>query len=80
MNHIWQEIGELDALIQEKEPFKLIKTDQEKGKELIGELVEKLAHIAHSLKAFLPETSEKILSCISDNKMPEESLFKRIEA
>lgn len=80
MNHIWQEIGELDALIQVKEPFKLIKTDQEKGKELIGELVEKLAHIAHSLKTFLPETSEKILSCISDNKMPEESLFKRIEA
>jgi len=77
MNHIWEEIAELDRKIQTEEPFKLIKTDEEKGKEIIKELVIKLSHIASSLAPFMPETSTKILELIKENKSPKEPLFMR---
>jgi len=77
MNHIWEEIAELDRTIQTTEPFKLIKTDAEKGKEIIKELVIKLSHISVSLAPFMPETSEKILNLIKDNRSPSEPLFMR---
>jgi methionyl-tRNA synthetase len=79
MNHIWEEIGELDRTIQETAPFKLVKSDPEKGKDIIKGLVEKLAHIGYSLSPFMPETSEKILLAIKNNKL-EAGLFPRIEA
>lgn len=71
MNHIWEEIGRLDAFIQDKKPW------ESKDKKIISELVAKLAHIGRSLAPFLPETSEKILSAITANKMPSTSLFPR---
>ncbi|MEX2010572.1 MAG: methionine--tRNA ligase [Parcubacteria group bacterium] len=70
MNHIWKEIGELDREIQEKKPW------ETKDKETIRSLVEKLAHIGHSLLPFMPETSAKILKAIRANKL-ESSLFPR---
>jgi len=73
MNHIWSEIGELDRFIQEKKPW------ESKDKEVITSMVQKLAHIAHSLAAFMPETSEKILSAIKSNRMPA-PLFARKDA
>lgn len=76
-NHIWEEIAELDRMIQTKEPFKLVKFDVEKGREVIQELVIKLNHIGHSLAPFMPETSEKILALIKANKAPSEPLFMR---
>jgi len=76
MDHIWGEIGELDRTIQEKEPFKLVKSDPEAGKQIITELVQKLAHIGASLAAFMPDTSEKILAAIKANKL-EAGLFPR---
>ena len=74
MNHLWSEIGELDALIQEKKPW------ESKDKKVITNLVIKLSHIALSLAPFMPETSEKILSAIRENKMPSKSLFPRKDA
>jgi methionyl-tRNA synthetase len=76
-NHIWEEIGNLDRMIQTTEPFKVVKTDPEKGKEIIKELVVKLAHIGYSLSAFMPETSVTILNLIKENKSPEKPLFAR---
>jgi methionyl-tRNA synthetase len=78
MDHIWHEIGEIDRTIQEKEPFKLVKTDPEKGREIIRDLVAKLAHIGYSLASFMPETSEKILTAIKQNHL-ESGLFPRKE-
>jgi methionyl-tRNA synthetase len=76
---VWNKIGELDSKIQETEPFKLIKTDPESAKKIILELVEGLFDVAKMLEPILPETSEKILSAISENKKPEYALFNRID-
>ena len=74
---IWLWVGELDAIIQNEQPFKLIKTDPEKAKEIIKNLVQKLYQIAEHLTILLPETAEKIKNCIRENKVPSEPLFLR---
>ncbi len=68
----------LDTKIQETEPFKIIKIDEAKGKQIIEELLGELYYIAVSLQSFLPRTSAKILECIAQNKMPEKALFARL--
>jgi len=77
MDLIWKKISELDLYIQRTEPFKLIKTDGKKAKEILVELVLGLQNIALMLKPFLPQASEKILKSIELNKMPE-TLFPRV--
>mgnify|MGYP001584406068 FL=1 len=74
---VWSWIGELDAKIQTEEPFKLVKTNPEKGKLVISGLVWSLKNIAEHLKPFLPETAEKIKKLIKENKKPEKPLFLR---
>lgn len=74
---IWLWIGELDAIIQEKEPFKLVKANPMEGKNIISSLVDKLANIAFHLAPILPKTSSDILDLIKKNKSPTEPLFPR---
>lgn len=76
MDLIWQKISESDLKIQKTQPFKLIKTDEKKAKEILAELVSGLWNIALMLKPFLPDASEKIIKAIEANKMPE-PLFLR---
>ena len=75
---IWDEISALDKNIQEQEPFKVIKIDQEKGRSLIAETVLSLYRIAILLKPFLPRTGEEIERLIREHKMPEKPLFARL--
>lgn len=70
-------VGELDKEIQETAPFKLVKTDPEKGKEIIVGLVRKLAKISQHLEPLLPETSQKIIDLIIKHQSPTEPLFAR---
>jgi len=74
---IWNKISELDKRIQETEPFKVIKKDETKGKELIKENILKLYEIALLVEVILPETSKKIQELIKANKKPETPLFLR---
>lgn len=76
IDFIWQKISELDLRIQETQPFKLIKTDEESAKKILEELVIRLGEIAIMLEPFMPETSKKILHAIKINHMPE-PLFLR---
>ncbi len=76
---IWVKISKLDETIQKEQPFKLVKTDLEKGKEIIKNLVLDLWNIAKSLEPFLPETAKKIEDLIKENKKPETPLFLRKE-
>jgi len=76
---IWKKIAEVDSKIQSTQPFKLVKTDKEKGCEIIKELVKDLSAISDLLLPILPETSEKIKALIISNKSPEKPLFLRKE-
>ncbi|MDP3957853.1 MAG: methionine--tRNA ligase [bacterium] len=75
---IWEEIQILDKQINETEPFKVIKSNSEKGESLIRAQAESLYLIAHYLIPILPETSGLIKKAILSNKKPE-TLFPRIE-
>ncbi len=74
---VWLLVGELDSLIQDKQPFKLIKTDPGNAKEIIKNLVLGLWNIALHLEPLLPETSQKIKDIIKLNQMPANPLFLR---
>ncbi len=78
MDLIWQKISDLDLRIQKTQPFKLIKEDEARAKEVLAELVLGLKEVALMLRPFLPSTSEKILEAIKSNKMPE-PLFPRLD-
>ena len=53
--------------------------DEEKGKEMIKELVIELYTIARMLNPLMPETNVKLKQLIKDNKKPESPLFLRKE-
>ncbi len=74
---IWKKIAELDAFVQEKEPFKKIKTNPEEARTDIAYLLCELNKIAYALKPFLPETSDKIMSLLKSKSFPEVPLFAR---
>ncbi len=74
--YIAARIQSLDQKINRTEPFKVVKSDPEKGKKLIEELVRELAAIDLMLEPFVPETSKKIIDAIMTNKKPE-NLFPR---
>lgn len=71
MEYIWMKIAELDEEIQSKKPW------ESKDEEVIKNLVLKVYRIGQMVKPFIPETSEKILEAIKENKKPE-NLFPRL--
>lgn len=75
---IWKRIGALDERITEEQPFKVVKAEPEKGKQIITELAVELCAVAHLLAPFMPTTSERILAALKENKKPE-TLFARLE-
>ncbi|MES2224232.1 MAG: methionine--tRNA ligase [Patescibacteria group bacterium] len=77
MDFVWLKIGELDTIIQQTEPFKLIKVDKEKGLEIIIDLVKKLHTIARMLNPLMTDASNKIKACVKANKTPEAPIFLR---
>ncbi len=78
LDFLWARIQSLDQMINQTEPFKVVKTDLEKGKELIEQMVHELAFIDEMLEPVLPDTSGKIINAIIENKKPE-NLFPRKE-
>ncbi len=76
-DYIWEEIQSLDKYIQETEPFKVVKVDEEKGKELISSMILRLYTIARMLNPIMPETNIKLKALIKANKKPETPLFAR---
>ncbi len=77
-DYIWQKISELDLYIQENQPFKVVKTEKEKGIEMIDFLVKRLYFVSTLLEPIMPETSLKIRDAIKQNKL-EKPLFLRKE-
>ena len=77
---IWRKIGELDKRVQETEPYKLVKTDPEKAKQIISELAVELYTVGRMLNPIMPETNVKIKALVKANKAPEQPLFPRKDA
>ncbi|MEX0934144.1 MAG: methionine--tRNA ligase [Candidatus Paceibacterota bacterium] len=77
MDSLWSRIQALDEKITATEPFKLIKDEPEKAKELIRELGTELLFIGRALEPFMPETAKKIHDAVVANKKPE-NLFPRL--
>lgn len=78
LDSIWQYIAKIDESIASDEPFKVVKVDPIRGKDLIAQLVKDLGNIEYMLRPIMPETSNKILAAIGTNKKPE-NLFPRKE-
>lgn len=76
---VWKAIADADEQIQMTQPFKVIKEDIEKGKELITDLVRRLSFVALLLQPIMPATSQTIKDAIKANKKPE-NLFSRKDA
>ena len=74
---VTETVAALDRRIQETEPFKLIKTEPEKAKAIIAELIVGLYTLARMLNPILPTTSAAIKELVKQNKMPEKPLFPR---
>ena len=74
---VWELIAATDKIIQEREPFKRIKTDKDAATKDIQELLARLDAIGTMLRPFLPQTAEKIIGLVKRNKMPEAPLFMR---
>ncbi len=78
IERLWVRIQELDKVISEKEPFKIIKIDPKLGKDLIILYVRDVAAIGYLLEPFMPKTSELIVEAVRNNKKPD-NLFPRKE-
>lgn len=76
-NAIWELVSNTDKIVQERQPFKKIKTDRAGGEADIKELLARLNFIATMLLPILPETAAKITDLTENNKMPEAPLFLR---
>jgi methionyl-tRNA synthetase len=73
---VWEHISALDERIQAEQPFKVVKTDPEKGKDMICALAVDLYTTGHMLYPLMPQTSEVIKIAVKENKMPA-NLFVR---
>ena len=78
MDVIWQKVGSLDKQIQETEPFKLIKTEPQRAKEILRGLIGGVYEVGVWLAPFLPETSKKICEAVETHTRPS-ILFPRKE-
>ena len=76
-DYVWEKIGALDKMIQETEPFRVVKIDEKKGREIISDLVVRLYSIARLLNPILPKTNIILKKLIKENKAPEAPLFAR---
>jgi methionyl-tRNA synthetase len=78
-NIVWKHVSDIDGIIQEKAPFKLVKTDKPAAEIIIKDLCIRLYVIGCMLEPILPETSKTIRALVRENKMPETPLFLRKE-
>lgn len=77
MDTIWAKIQKTDKKIQDKEPYKLFKTDSESAKNIVKDLLTDLYFIARKLVPVMPATAEEILYLLKDSRKPEQPLFLR---
>ncbi|HYE22113.1 MAG TPA: methionine--tRNA ligase [Verrucomicrobiae bacterium] len=77
---IWEEIAWANQLIDKAKPWELVKTEPDKVKELLINLVSLLYDISIKLSPILPEASNKIRKVLESEKITKaEPLFAKVE-
>jgi methionyl-tRNA synthetase len=80
-DYVFAIVGECDAYMTAKEPYKKLKSEdegiREDGREDLRFLVRKLALVGAHLAPLMPGTSEAILAAVRENRKPE-NLFPRL--
>ncbi len=79
MNEIWRLIADLDTFISKTKPFKKIKENRGEAEKDLQYLAGELYRLGWNLKAFLPETADKILVLLEKREFPQQPLFPRVE-
>ena len=77
LDYVWKRIGDLDEKIAEEEPYKVVKEDAERGREMIAAAARELYRITRMLHPFMPDTNALVKKTILENKKPE-NLFPRL--
>lgn len=77
--YVFKLVGELDLYMQTEQPFKVIKIDEIRGKEMLQNMREKLYVIARLLQPMMPQTSDLIKKLVKENQMPTKPIFPRYE-
>lgn len=77
LDALWSFITHLDELIQQQQPFRVVKENPAEAKQQVTHLVEELWRIAAELESLMPDTAAKVQACIRENKKPE-TLFPRL--
>ncbi len=77
MDQIWEKIHDTDKKIQEKEPYKIFKTNHEIAMDIVADLCGDLSVIANALLPVMPETAGKIFKYLESGRKPEAPLFSR---
>ncbi|MFA5987766.1 MAG: class I tRNA ligase family protein, partial [Candidatus Paceibacterota bacterium] len=78
MDYVWKLIAEADHFIQESKPFTLYKTEPDKAKLIVADLVARVNEIGFLLAPLMPDTSRKIKEAVATNKLTT-PLFPRKE-
>ncbi len=77
LESIWQLISACDEFVDRNKIWELVKTDSEKTDKALRALFGALKEISHLLEPFMPETSQKILEQLRQNKKTA-ALFPRL--
>ncbi|HEB01534.1 MAG TPA: hypothetical protein ENI16_00880 [Candidatus Portnoybacteria bacterium] len=79
LTDVWKLISFTNNYIEKNKPWDLAKSNPEKLKKVIANLLESLRQIAWMLQPFIPETSDKILTQLGLNPAKEkQKTFKEI--
>lgn len=76
---LWEKISEVDKYINDTKPWALIKTDENKAKEVLLHCANEIGEIALLVEPFIPETAQKIQEQFKGPKIISgQPLFPRI--
>ncbi|MBI4376750.1 MAG: methionine--tRNA ligase [Elusimicrobia bacterium] len=70
LTQIWTVVGELNQYVNEQAPWKLAKTEPERVKDVLFDLVWSLRIVAGWIEPFMPQTSAKIHSQLGVRQFP----------
>jgi methionyl-tRNA synthetase len=78
-NSLWKELSAIDADIQNKEPFKLFKTNPDEARKIVEGMMIRFYTIIRFIEPILPKTVPAIIQHIQDREMPAVPLFPKVE-